>query len=46
MARWQSRGHAFPAIQILGRIAGLDEERILKLAIAGDPAPILEALRQ
>jgi hypothetical protein len=26
IARWKSDGHAFPAIRILGRIAGWDEK--------------------
>ena len=30
IARWKSDGHAFPAVRILGRIAGWEEERTLR----------------
>jgi hypothetical protein len=30
MARWKSDGHAFPAIRILGRIAGWEDQRIFR----------------
>jgi hypothetical protein len=43
MARWRSMGHALPARVVLGRIAGLPEERLLQLA-TGPPEPILDAL--
>jgi hypothetical protein len=45
IAQWQDSGHAGAAISVLGRIAGMDEQRITDLVIAHNPAPILEALR-
>jgi len=30
IARWKSKGHAFPAVRILGRIAGWKDEQILR----------------
>jgi hypothetical protein len=45
IAQWQDAGHANPAISVLGRIAGMDEQRIIELIVANNPAPILEALR-
>lgn len=45
MASWDDQGHSFPAIRILGRIAGFSEQRILDLSSRRDLAPILDALR-
>lgn len=45
MARWRSTGHAIPARIVLGRIAGIPEDRLLELS-AGPPEPILEALQR
>jgi hypothetical protein len=45
IAQWQNAGHANPGISALGRIAGMDEQRITDLVIAHNPAPILKALR-
>jgi len=41
MARWQSIGHAGPALTVLGRIAGFDEDVINKMIDAGQRDPIL-----
>lgn len=43
MARWRDSGHAAGARSILGRCAGIPEERLRPLA-AGSPGPFLEAL--
>ncbi|HKW98685.1 MAG TPA: hypothetical protein VJN43_13190 [Bryobacteraceae bacterium] len=45
MARWRSTGHAIPARVVLGRIAGIPEDRLLELA-SGPPERILEALQR
>jgi len=44
MARWRSKGHAASARLILGRCAGIGEDRLQSLAYEGAPGPILEAL--
>jgi hypothetical protein len=44
MARWRNRGHAEAALSILGRIAGLDEESLNKLILAGQADAILSQL--
>jgi len=41
MGRWRSVGHAEPALTILGRIAGIDEDALNKLIDAADAATIL-----
>jgi hypothetical protein len=47
MARWQYEGHAEAAITILGRIAGLDENTIVKMIEAGKKEKIiLRAMQQ
>jgi hypothetical protein len=43
MAQWRSAGHAASARSILGRCAGIPEDRLQSLVTAGDPAPILKA---
>jgi hypothetical protein len=43
MARWDS-GHAYSARIILGRVAGIDEARLEKLAEAGDVDAIVAAI--
>jgi hypothetical protein len=43
MARWRDASHANPARLILGRCAGIEEDRLQKIISAGDPGPILEA---
>ncbi len=45
MARWKTTSHAFVARVILGRIAGIDEQRIVQLADTGRVDEILAALR-
>jgi hypothetical protein len=44
MARWRSNGHAFTARTLLGRIAGIEEGRLQKLASSGDGDAIIRAL--
>jgi hypothetical protein len=44
MAKWRDLGHAVPARILLGRIAGIPEERLLQLAW-GPLDPILAALQ-
>ncbi len=47
MASWSSPGHAAMARLILGRVAGMPDERILPLAMAeGPPTEIIEAARR
>ena len=43
MAKWRDTGHAYTARILLGRIAGIPEERLRHLA-SGSPEPILDAL--
>jgi hypothetical protein len=43
MARWQSTGHAYTARILLGRIAGIEEERARQLANS-NPEEIIKAL--
>ena len=45
MARWHSTGHAYTARILLGRIAGIEEERLKKLAMAGNPEEIINVLQ-
>jgi len=45
MARWREFGHAQSARLILGRIAGMDEERLQRLA-HDDPNAIIKKIRQ
>jgi hypothetical protein len=44
MARWRSDGHAEAARLLLGRIAGIEEDRLNKLIDAGQVDAILDAL--
>jgi hypothetical protein len=44
MARWRSDGHAEAARLLLGRIAGIEEDRLNKLVVAGQLDAILDAL--
>jgi hypothetical protein len=44
MARWHSAGHAASARMLLGRIAGIEEGRLLKLVASGDVEAITRAL--
>ena len=44
MARWRSSGHAHSALLLLGRIAGIEEERLSKLIAAGQVDQIIKAL--
>lgn len=45
-AQWQSAGHAFFFLILLGRIGGLDEGRIQTLMEAGDRAAIVAAAQR
>jgi hypothetical protein len=42
MAQWHSEGHAWSAIFILGRIAGIEERRLLEMVHARDVSEILD----
>jgi hypothetical protein len=44
IARWRSAGHARGALSILGRCAGIPEDRLRKLVAEGNLTPILGAL--
>jgi hypothetical protein len=44
MARWRSMGHAYSARLILGRIAGIDEDRLNQLAVAGEVDAIIKSI--
>jgi hypothetical protein len=44
MARWRSSGHADTARMLLGRIAGIEEDRLLKLVASRDVDSIIKAL--
>ena len=47
MARWRTAGHAYFARVLLGRIAGIEESRLQKLAGSNDQAEtIVEAVRR
>ncbi len=43
MARWRDPGHAAPARLLLGRVAGLPEDRVRALTVAGDVEAIVAA---
>jgi hypothetical protein len=43
MARWHSTGHAYTPRILLGRIAGIEEERLKKLASSGNAEEIIKA---
>jgi hypothetical protein len=44
MAQWQFAGHAAGPIRLLGRIAGMDESELDRLADKGDAGPVLVAI--
>ena len=46
MARWRNAGHAYHARMILGRMAGIEEMRLEKLANQGQVDEILRQLRR
>jgi hypothetical protein len=46
MARWRDPGHADPALSILGRIAGIDEDSLGKLIAAGDADAVIGKLQR
>ena len=46
MARWHSAGHAYTLRVLLGRIAGIEEERLTKLASRDTADEIINALDQ
>ena len=41
MAKWRSPGHAFAALEILGRIAGIEEDALMKMLEDGEANAIL-----
>jgi len=41
MARWRSIGHAWPALSILGRMAGINEDTLNQLIVAGQADAII-----
>lgn len=43
MARWRT-GHAEAARRILGRVAGIDEKRLVRLVAAGEVEAIIKSL--
>lgn len=45
MTRWQNTGHAADFRMVLGRIAGIDEERLRKLTWTGQVDALLEELK-
>jgi hypothetical protein len=45
MARWRSPGHAYTARILIGRIGGIEEDRLAKLANAGDAAAIIQSVQ-
>jgi len=45
MASWRRRGHAARSRIILGRIAGIPEDRLTKLVFEGPPDAIIQAVR-
>jgi hypothetical protein len=46
MARWRSSGHAIPARMILGRVAGIEEAKLVELANKGRVDTIVAALSE
>ena len=46
MARWQDPGHAQSAGMLLGRIAGIDEDRLQQLVASGQVDVIIKALQK
>jgi len=46
MAQWRNSGHAAGPIRLLGRIAGMDESELDKLAQTGDAGPVLAAIQR
>lgn len=45
MARWRSSSHAASARMVLGRIAGIEEERLQQLTASGNVEEIISAVR-
>ncbi len=46
MARWQFVGHAAGPIRLLGRIAGMNEFELDRLAEKGESGPVIDAVRK
>ena len=46
MARWRDPGHAQSAGMVLGRIAGIEENRLQQLVASGQVEVIIKALRK
>jgi hypothetical protein len=45
-ARWTNPGHSLPFLFILGRIEGISEDRLKKLAATGDKNGVIQAAEQ
>ena len=45
MARWRESGHAYSARLLLGRMAGIEEDRLQRLVQAGEADEIIRAVR-
>jgi hypothetical protein len=45
MARWRNYGHAYNARILLGRISGIEEQRLEKLVYSDNPDEIIKALK-
>jgi hypothetical protein len=43
MALWKDPGHAYSAGMILGRIAGIDEQKLVELIVAGKTQEVIKA---
>jgi hypothetical protein len=44
MTLWRDASHAYFARMLLGRVAGIEEERLQQLALKGPPEAIVQAL--
>ncbi len=45
MARWRTPGHSYAARMILGRIAGIEEQRLVEMVEKGEVQTILDSLK-
>ncbi len=43
IAHWRNFPHAFAAVQLLGRVAGIDESKLTKMLVAGDSSEVFKA---
>lgn len=46
MARWRNKGHAYMALVLLGRMAGMNEAKLQDLANRGQADAIIEAIQR